>query len=373
MNSVYSSRIKKLSAFLKVNSIAAAVFHDSEDCRDVNVRYLCGMPSDAILIVTSDEESILIPWDVILADKKASASRIIPYTDFDRDAFKTVRTILKAAGLPEGSVVELPSATTHLDFQKFSDELNFCRLSVTKTGAHDFVKKCRAVKDEYEIECTKKACSITDGMTEEIERMLLNGSLSNETQVALYIEQHLREYGCERTSFDTLAAGPERSFAIHAFPGYTAGAWGTQGLSILDYGVCYEGYASDCTLTIARGPLSDSQEELLSLVQAAADECLKLYAPGSSIRQAALKAEEIFAGAGKKMPHSLGHGTGLLIHEFPYVNTREDNTGVFVPGNIVTLEPGLYDEKLGGTRLENDILITETGNLKLTSSKIIRL
>lgn len=242
-----------------------------------------------------------------------------------------------------------------------------------ENSIHQKVESLRAIKDDYEIECTRKACKITDGMTEQIIRYLSKGTFKTESDVALYVEKELRAHGCEKTSFDTLAAGPQRSFAIHAFPGYTNGSWGTEGLSILDYGVCYEGYASDCTITVARGKLSAQQEKLLELVQKAADECLKLYTPDHCIRGAVKKADEIFAEEGLSMPHGLGHGTGLEIHEAPFVSKRTDEQTKFMPGNIITLEPGLYDAKLGGTRLENDVLITPQGNEVLTNSKIFRL
>ena len=112
---------------------------------------------------------------------------------------------------------------------------------------------------------------------------------------------------------------------------------------------------------------------MLSLVQQAADEALEYYKPGIPIRQAALKVDKIFAGAKMKMPHSLGHGTGLEIHEEPFVRSRAPLEDIFVPGMIVTLEPGLYDKDAGGVRLENDILITENGNEVLTQSRIVRL
>lgn len=73
------------------------------------------------------------------------------------------------------------------------------------------------------------------------------------------------------------------------------------------------------------------------------------------------------------MPHSLGHGTGLEIHELPFISTRTNDENLFKVGNIVTLEPGLYDSELGGCRLENDILITESGNQVLTNSQIFYL
>ena len=183
----------------------------------------------------------------------------------------------------------------------------------------------------------------------------------------------LRENGCQRTGFDTLAAGPSRSFAIHAFPGYTAAEWPAQGLSILDFGVVYNGYTSDTTLTVAKGPLTKEQEKQLELVQKAYDEALKLYKPGKPIIDAAKKCDSVFAAAKRKMPHGLGHAVGLEIHEQPRVNLRATPEMLFKTGMILTCEPGLYDVEIGGTRLENDVLITEDGNEVITHSRIIRI
>ena len=359
MDGIYRARREKVGAFLREKGIFAAVFEDAEGERDSAIRYLTGHPSDAILIINERSESVLTAWDDNLAREVAHADKILPYTDFERKRERAILEILASLGANEGAVVELPSATTHLQFQKYEKELARYRVVCSK--------------DEYEIECTREACRITNGITDLIEKMARSGEIKTEADVALFIERKLREAGCERTSFDTLAAGPSRSFAIHAFPGYTNAPWPAQGLSILDYGVCYRGYASDATITIAKGPLSAAQEELLSLVKRAADECLPLYKAGRTTREAAAKADEIFASAGRKMPHGLGHGTGLEIHEAPRVSSRADNDDVFQAGNIVTLEPGLYDSALGGVRLENDILITERGNEILTNSRIIRI
>ena len=73
------------------------------------------------------------------------------------------------------------------------------------------------------------------------------------------------------------------------------------------------------------------------------------------------------------MPHTLGHAIGLEIHELPHISTKIPSTVLFQPGMILTLEPGLYDPELGGCRLENDILITKTGNEVISHSRIIRI
>ncbi|MBE6354033.1 Xaa-Pro peptidase family protein [Treponema sp.] len=378
LDSIFRARREKVCAYMKEHDIQAAIFHDSEDGRDVSVRYLTGHPNDAVLVLHSSGHSVLVPWDVNLASQKAHADRVLPYTDYNRDYLTTVKAVLALfdgefkndAGEKKAA---LPDATTHVEFLKFKNEVKGWDIFCTENSVHDFVEECRAVKDEYEIQCTKNACAITDEMTDEIERMVKSNPSLTETDIALFAERYLRSKGAERTSFDTLAAGPQRSFAIHAFPGYTGGPWGCQGLSILDYGVCYEGYASDCTITVAKGPLNKEQEKLLDLVQTAAEECRKLYMPGKKIIDAARKADEIFAAAGKKMPHGLGHGTGLEIHESPFISMRAAEDQVFVPGNIITLEPGLYDPELGGTRLENDVLITPDSNEILTRSRIMYL
>lgn len=372
LEKIYSGRVKKVGEYLESHKISVAVFHDSEECRDPNLRYLCGHPSDAVLFVTSRGKAILSPWDENLAREKAHCQEMIPFTEFKRDYIECVKSILQEIN-PGEKILELPSSTSHIEYGKFRDALDSWKIECREDSVHDYVCSMRAQKDEYEIECTKKACSITSGMTDKIEGFLREGKFKSESDVALFIEKELRDQGCERTSFDTLAAGPSRSYAIHAFPGYTSCEWGSQGLSILDYGVCYEGYASDCTITVARGPLSREQELIISLVQKAADSCIEFYRAGRPIHDAVKCADDIFSECGKAMPHGLGHGTGLAIHENPFISSRAKDGEVFKAGNIVTLEPGLYDPKWGGCRLENDVLITETGNIILTNSRIIRL
>ena len=372
LKKIYAGRREKLVEIMREKNLGAVVFEDSEDKRDCAIRYLTGHPSDAALVITSDGFSTLVPWDENLAAIKAHADRVIPSTKFDRDNIRAVADVLKNFSC-ENPTVAIPPETTFIRHQKFVDALKGWTVECREDSIHSATKNLRARKDEYEIACTRKACSITSGMTDEIIRMLSDGKIHTETDVALFAERRLRELGCERTSFDTLAAGPERSYAIHAFPGYTNGSWGQNGISLLDYGVCFEGYASDCTITVARGKLSAEQTEILDLVQKAADECLKLYKPGKPIRDAVKAADDIFAEKGKSMPHGLGHGTGLEIHENPFVSTRSPETKLFESGNIVTLEPGLYDPKLGGCRLENDVLITDDGNCVLTNSRIFRM
>ncbi|WP_318676737.1 Xaa-Pro peptidase family protein [Treponema sp.] len=373
MKEIYESRRKSFAAFMIENNITAVVIEDNEDNRDANLRYFCGHTSDGILIIKNDASCVLVPWDINLAEQNAFADKIIPFTRYERSSIRAVKAVLNTMAGKKKNVVDVSPVTSYVKFLEFVDALPDWDVRCRKDSAHDFATAMRAIKDEYEIECTREAARIGDKIIDGIEQRIRKGKIKTETDVALFIESECRKYGCERTGFDTLAAGPSRSFAIHCFPNYTAGEWPGEGLSILDFGVVYKGYTSDTTLTVAKGKLSKEQENLLTLVEKAAKEGLKYYKKGINIRMAAAKVDDIFAKAKRSMPHGLGHGIGLQIHEYPFVRQRAEADSVFLPGMIVTLEPGLYDKDLGGVRLENDVLITEEGNEVITNSRIIRL
>ena len=374
LSNIFKARRLVLAKYLQEQNVGAAVFIDSEAHRDASVAYYAGHANDAVLVIFSDGYSILVPWDENLAKQNGFYDKLIPYTRYKNneiDATKAVLNIGYTHG--ENSKVELPPYLSYPEYLHFIDSLSSYSCSCKEEGAHSFAVRCRMQKDEYEIECTKEAARIGDLIIDAIEEKIKSGEIKTEMDVSLLIEKECRIHGCDRTGFDTLAAGPSRSFSIHAFPGYTNGEWPGQGLNILDFGVVYKGYTSDTTVTVAKGPLTEAQEKQLALVQKAYDECVKLYRPDNTLYNAAKKAETVFAAEKRKMPHTLGHGIGLEIHEYPRVSTKQPADLYFKPGMIVTCEPGLYDVEIGGCRLENDVLITEDGNEVITNSRIIRL
>ena len=370
---LYKNRRKKLVDYLVSENLGAAVFIDNEAHREPAIRYFTGHTSDAVFIIFENGNSVLIPWDEILAKKQSFCEKLIPFTKYKNNDLLAVKTNLNNKTKIKNRKVEIPPSTSYPDFLQYIDALSDWDVRCKEDGIHQYATELRMVKDSYEVECVKEAARITDLIIDEIEKQIHKGTIKTEMDVALLIERECRLYGCEKTGFDTLAAGPSRSWAIHCFPNYTQEPWPADGLSILDFGVVYNGYTSDVTLTIAKGKLSEQQEEILSLVQTAADECLKLYKNGIPVKEAAAKADSIFTAAKRKMPHTLGHGIGLEIHEFPRVSSKMPDDVVFKPKMIITLEPGLYDEALGGCRLENDVLITEEGNEVITHSRIIRI
>lgn len=367
------TRQKNFARFLQEQHIAAAIFEDTEDRRDPSVRYFTGHPSDALFIITAKGDTVLCPWDEHLAQVSAVVHKIVPLTKFSRNPIAAAQVLLQKMDVTDGSRIDISPSMPYPQFLRYVDALAPYHVLCRENGSHEEAVRMRTGKDAYELQCIREAAAITDTLINELETECRNGTIHTETDAALLIERRCRELGCEGTGFTTLAAGSQRSYAIHCFPPYTAGKFPAEGLSLIDFGVVKNGYTSDVTLTFAKGTLSHEQEHQLDLVQQAYDAALELYNPGIPVQSAAAKADAVFSKAKRVMPHSLGHGIGLEAHESPVIKPSVSRDIVFTPGMVVTLEPGLYHPVAGGCRLENDILITEAGHEVLTHSRIIRL
>ena len=370
---VYEKRIEKICNWMANESIAMVMLEDCEERRNPALRWLCGQPSDALLFISIDKKTLLVPWDINMARLLSQCNTIIPYSDFERKPIKALAGAAKALKIPLGSKIEIPSVIPYPLFLKYVEEISDFDIICREKGINKELKKIRAIKDEEEIKIYKKLSAQTSDLINLLIKNVSKGKIKTETDAALFIETEARKRGCEGTGFETIAAGPGRSFGIHAFPGYTAGAFGTSGLSILDFGLKYMGYTSDVTMTFAAPPLSKQQEKMITLVEKAYSLAVSLTEKGASCRNIARAIDTFFTKSKKTMPHSLGHGIGLEAHEAPLVSSRADNEWILEPGMIITLEPGLYDPIHGGCRLENDVLITDKGIEILTNSHIVRL
>ena len=370
---LYARRREKVAAFLREKGIAAARFDDFEHLRSPSLRYLSGHPGDAFLVVSADSGSVLVPWDLNMAERLASVETILPYTSFGRSSAVALRAALEVLGVKPGSRVDMPSATPYPSFVDHVGALDEWDLLCQTEGADGYVQSMRAVKDEGELEIYARASALTDRLIEALEQGVRSSAFSTEVEVALFIEREARAAGAEGMGFETLAAGPGRSFGIHAFPAYGSGAFGGPGMSILDFGVVIDGYTTDVTMSFVRGPLEPGQARMIELVEEAHRIGLEACGPEVPAREVATRIDALFSAEGVSMPHALGHGIGLEAHEAPGINLRETNDAVLAPGNIITIEPGLYDPALGGVRLEDDVLITADGRRRLTSSRIVRL
>jgi Xaa-Pro dipeptidase len=366
------------------NGLHAAVLDDFENQRSNSVRWLSGHPMDAVLFLFATGKTVLVPWDVNIANQRSVVDHIIPYTEFKRSFKEAVTGVLRENGL-EAAVggprsrrkVEFPGRTSHLRYEELKEELPGAEILLRTDGLESFISRARTVKDAYELSAIEKAVEITNTLIDAIsDRVTARGGREDlrEIDLAQLIEREALALGAEGIAFETLAAGPARSWAIHPFPSCSAGPFGGDGLSILDFGVKADGYTSDVTISLAVGRLSPEQDRMVGLVEEAYHAAVESAKPGASPQAPARKAEQVFSAAGWSMPHALGHGIGLDTHEAPLLRSQGDNPdAALLPGMVFTIEPGLYHPAHGGVRWENDVLITESAARILTKSRIIRI
>lgn len=228
----------------------------------------------------------------------------------------------------------------------------------------DIVLEFRRVKTEAEIENIRAAQRITD-LTFKHICGFINGDRT-EVEVAAEMEYFMRKSGASGLAFDTIAVSGKKSSMPHGVPGdekLTMNSFFT-----MDFGAKYNGYCSDMTRTVVLGKASDEMKRVYNTVLEAQSEAMKYIRAGVSGRDADGIARKIIsdAGYGEYFGHSLGHSLGLEIHENPRVSPASDD--ILVPGNIVTVEPGIYLPGKFGVRIENMVLVTENGCENLTAS-----
>jgi Xaa-Pro dipeptidase len=373
------TRREKMYDWMAEEDIALAMFEDVDGRRDPAVRWLAGQPGDALLFLSAaDRKSLLVPWDVNMANLYADTDAIAPYNDFGRRAAQALANAVKYFHIKSCGRIEIPAATPHPLFLNYQKDMGAYELMCRSGGIADEVARRRAVKDAEEQRVYRTLASITNDIIERLEKNVTDGTLKTESDVALFIEAEARKQGCEGASFETLAAGPSRSFGIHAFPAYTSAPFAGKGLSILDFGLKCQGYASDVTMTFVQDA-SPEQEALISLMKQAYDLALSMAKPGVSTRDIATAVDNLYSENGKVLPHGLGHGVGLEIHEAPFLRSKSENPWILQSGMIFTIEPGLYDPALGGCRFENDVLVVDVtksggaGVEELTHTRIVRM
>ena len=174
-------------------------------------------------------------------------------------------------------------------------------------------------------------------------------------------------------SFDTIAASGEHSAMPHAIP--TDKKLENGDFLTMDFGCLYQGYCSDMTRTVVIGSASEKQREIYDTVLKAQETALLGIRPGMKGSQIDAMARDVItdAGYGKYFGHALGHSVGLEIHESPNFSPREET--VIKPGMVVTVEPGIYIEGIGGVRIEDVVIITEDGceNITHSTKKLLEL
>ena len=318
-----------------------------------NVYYLTGFwGSNGTVFISRDRQILVTDARYIIAAKQ----EVTGFEIFaERDELATVAKIAKDMGLSRIGFEDEISVSYYHRMQGAFEGLEL----IPQT---QFVEVLRMIKDETEIATIRKACSISDQAFHDALEFIKPGK--TEIEIANFLDFRMRELGAAGLSFDTILASGINSSKPHAHPMHKPVELGEA--ITMDFGCLYEHYVSDMTRTIYLGHVSDEQAEIYNTVLKANQALIDQAKAGLGFRDFDKIPRDIIveAGYGEYFTHGIGHGIGLDIHEEPYFS--QTSTEVIKSGMVLTDEPGIYIEGKYGVRIEDDILITDTGCELLT-------
>jgi Xaa-Pro aminopeptidase len=306
-----------------------------------NVRYLVGFESSNVALLVEPERLRLF------SDfRYAEAGRAVEGAEF----VETKRSLF--ADLAE-------RLSGRVGFE--ADDLTYSRYATLAAGEvelvprYGLVESLRLVKDDEEQEAIRRATDVTNQAYERLAAERFVGR--TEQDLAWRMNELFHELGAEEPAFATIVAAGPNGARPHADPGDRVIVPGQ--MVVVDAGARVDGYCSDCTRTFATGPLPDRLAEAYATcldAQLAGVAAVRAGVTGIDADAAARTRIED-AGLGEAFGHGLGHGVGLDVHEAPRLARESGET--LAEGNVVTVEPGIYLEGLGGVRIEDLVIVRD--------------
>jgi Xaa-Pro aminopeptidase len=241
----------------------------------------------------------------------------------------------------------------------------------TSSGRHvqwvkgsGLVERLRAIKDVNELANMRRAAAIASDVFQSILPIMRPGV--TELELAAEVEYRLKRAGASGPSFETIVAAGERTAWPHARPSIKP--LRKNELVMVDQGAILRGYCSDMTRTVFLGRAPARVRSLYRAVADAQEAARQTIRPGIKAGQVDSAARRVLRrnGLARYFTHSTGHGLGLEVHELPRLGKGEQT--VLQAGMVVTVEPGIYLEGVGGIRIEDDLVVTTTGAESLTTS-----
>ena len=340
----FSERINRLRPLIKEAGIDALFINDT-----ANVSYFTGKRGDDCYLYISMDEAYIIT-DFRYLEMAQSMSDWLTF-----DMTKAGRTILDILKDKKEQVIGVEREAMTLDlFMKLNTGLKDVKTFMPVSG---LVEKLRVVKDEDEIESTRKACDIACKTYLHMLDFLKPGL--EEVEAAAELEYYMRKCGAEGPSFETILISGVKTSMPHGVPGHKKIEYGD--FVTMDFGCKVDGYCSDMTRTVAIGSVTEEMREVYNIVLKAQLNAIANLHAGITGQEGDAFARSVIeeAGYGEYFGHSLGHGTGLKIHEAP--NYSPMFTGIIPAGAILSIEPGIYLPGKFGVRIEDLALVTESG------------
>lgn len=365
----YEGRISRLRSWMEEKRIDVAMLGPGS-----NMRYLSGTENAGLLVVPVEGEPFLMAQYAFgdeLARQESFLEVVVVRPRYGTSPKDVVKPNLAAEAAKRLREAGLRIRRVAVERDKGQDHLSKIRKGLRRGGRRPTLvdvggamRDLRAVKSEVEVELIRRSSEIAIEAFERTVADLREGQ--TEAHVANRLEFEMRELGAEGPSFPSIVAFGEHTFNAHHVPTQKRLEKGQ--LVLFDFGARYRGYCSDMTRTFVFGaePRGVVRERLEAVLNA--QEAGKVAVrDGVPIMEPDLEARKVLEGYGDLLDyfvHSLGHGVGLDIHEYPRLIVGAD--GTLRSGMVVTVEPGVYIRGWGGVRFEDTVVVRGKGVEVLT-------
>ena len=326
---------------------------------DINRRYFTGMKSsDGTVIAFRDKAYLIIDFRYI--EKAMSTVK-------DAEVIEQKKLYVQLAELiHEHKVSNIAIEAQTLTVSRLHSLRSQLKdIEVIDTDVlSNAINSLRSVKDDYELDCIKKAQEIAENAFNDILGFIHEGI--TERQIALELNRLMFEYGAEDLSFETIVLSGANTSMPHGVPSDKKVEYGE--FVLMDFGAVFNGYHSDMTRTVCIGEPDEEMKKVYNIVLEAQTAALSAAHAGMTGHELDQISRSIIndSGYGSCFGHSLGHGVGLEIHERP--NASPNYMQSLNDGAVVTVEPGIYIAGHFGVRIEDFVILTENGCINLTKS-----
>lgn len=350
------SRLDILTASLRSSGLSAVALNPGP-----TLTYLTGvafhlMERPVVLLVTADKDPVLILPELELPKVDLFSYKIqaFSYGENPSEWANVFRKAAQSLGLDGKRIGVEPRQMRLLEFSHIkagAPEADY-------PDASDVLAGLRLRKDKAEVDAMRKAVHIAQDALKATLPLIKIGM--TEREVASELMMQLFRHGSEpELPFAPIVSSGPNSANPHASP--SERKLQTGDLLVVDWGAAYGGYISDLTRTFAVGEVDAEYTKIHKIVQDANAAGRAAAGPGVPCANVDKAARDVIesAGYGKYFTHRTGHGIGMEAHEDPYM--RGDNTQLLEPGMAFTVEPGIYLTNRNGVRIEDNVVITETG------------
>lgn len=314
-----------------------------------NIRYISNFSgSSAFLVITPNKDYFLsdFRYKEQAAEQVKGFEIVINYKAVDE-----LKKIFAAEGFKR-----VGFESTHLTVDGL-EKLKIEFPGVEFIPVAEKIEQLTMIKTPEEVEMIKTAIEITDKTFMKMLEIIKPGM--KEKDVSAEISYWHKKYGADKDSFDPIVASGWRGALPHGIASDKVIEKGD--MVTLDFGCIYNGFCSDLTRTISVGDPSSEMKRIYDIVLASQLKAIETAKENITTKELDNSARDHIKanGFGENFGHGLGHGLGIEVHEIPSVSQRMD---MKIPaGTVVTIEPGIYVEGLGGVRIEDDILLTKEG------------